>query len=101
MWGRRQFGRHFKRQFGEGDCESKIAARQWALRSVNGPRSQRMVSPEAGSILWTPLAWKEAHKVVSLVAYLVARSVDHAAGVVLSISIGLTPEYCGKRPPEQ
>ena len=28
-WEERQFARHFKRQLGEGNCESKTVSRQW------------------------------------------------------------------------
>ena len=41
--GERQFGRHFKRQFGgEGNWESKIAARQWGVNE--GPARHQDVS---------------------------------------------------------
>ena len=41
--GERQFGRHIKRQFGcEGNCESKIAARQWGVKE--GPARHQDVS---------------------------------------------------------
>ena len=46
--GERQFGRHCKRQLGEGNCESKITARQWgvnflreASRCLAGPCSSK------------------------------------------------------------
>ena len=44
LWGERQFGRHLRDNLGGGNCESKLAARQWgdnfcleASRCLAGP----------------------------------------------------------------
>ena len=50
--GQRQFWRHFRRQFGRGNCDSKIVARQWGVSfcretSPEGPRIEKIQSREA------------------------------------------------------
>ena len=48
--GERQFGRHFKREsLGEGNCRSKIAARQWGVNFCS----------EASRCLAEPSGWAQ------------------------------------------
>ena len=59
--GERQFGRYFRRQLGEGNCESKIVSRQWGddfcretSRCLAGPSGLAMQADEEAEIKESP-----------------------------------------------